>query len=505
MYTLVKELTARYVARIYNTMMQRYHYNVLQRKHNFFMLPLIMVLFFSQTACFANSNLPDLGSASSPTLSPIEEMELGRSILGEIERSLHLYRDNITNEYLASIGYRVIATFSHAQNNFRFFTVLDPRINAFALPGGFIGINSGLILAAETESELAGVIAHEVAHVKQRHIARMYEHMGRIKLSTIAGLIASVILATQNPEAGTGALAATLAGSQQAMINFTREHEREADSIGIQALAKAGYDPMGMPSFFHRMQQDARFYGRWMPEYLLTHPLSSERLIVSKSRAEQFPYKQIPDSQLFHLVRARIYLASATTPQESTRYFQQALAKGTHRNKIGTLYGLALSLLQEGQPEKADIIIEELLRHSANEPLFLLAKAQVKTKQKDFQGALALLRTSLQSNPKHNAITVTLAELLISQNQNARAIRVIKKHMHFYPHQPELYMLLSSAYTKSHKPVKAHLAQAQALKLYGEHRSALRQLQMARKLSSITEREIRQINAKISEIKPYIL
>jgi len=505
MYKLVNKLKIRYVARIYSLMMQRYHQNVLLRKHNFFMLAFIITLFCGQQSCFANSLLPDLGSASSPTLSPIEEQELGRSILGEIERSLHLYHDNITNEYLATIGYRIVATFSHAQNNFRFFTVLDPRINAFALPGGFIGINSGLILAAETESELAGVIAHEVAHVKQRHIARMYEHMGRVKLSTIAGLIASVILATQNPEAGTGAMAATLAGSQQAMINFTREHEREADSIGIQALAKAGYDPMGMPSFFHRMQQEARFYGRWVPEYLLTHPLSSERLIVSKSRAEQFPYKQIPDSQLFHLVKARIHVASATTPQESTRYFQQALDKGTYRNKVGALYGLALSLLQEGKPEEADTIVDTLLEHSNNEPLFLLAKAQIKTSQKDFSAALSLLRTSLQANPKHNATTVTLAELLINQNQSENAIQVIKKHMHLYPNQPELYMLLSSAYTKNKAPVKAHLAQAQALKLYGEHRSALRQLQIARKLSPITDREIRQIDAKISEIKAYIL
>lgn len=464
-----------------------------------------LCLITSSTNTHALDNLPDLGNASTPILTPIEEIELGRSILGEVEKSLILSKDSIVNAYLASVGYRIIATFSHSQNHFRFFTIVDPNINAFALPGGYIGVNTGLILASESESELAGVIAHEVAHVKQRHIARMYEHMGRVKLSTIAGLIASVVLATQNPEAGTGAMAATLAGSQQAMINFTREHEREADFIGINAMASAGYDPMGMPSFFNRMQQDTRFYGRWIPKYLLTHPLSTERLMVSKSRAAQFPYKQIPDSRMFHLVRARVYVASAKTPQEATRYFEQALEKGTYRSKVGTLYGLVLALIGEGKFKQATPVSEQLLEIHPNEPLFQLVKAQLKMSQDDPNGALDYLRESLTTNPKNYALTTTLAEWLIRQEQNAEAIRLIKRQIHFHPSNAELYGLLSTAYAKNNNPAQAHLAQAQALKIFGDFRSALTQLQIASKLNNISEREKRQIEAEISEIKPKAL
>lgn len=456
----------------------------------------------SQSLAQADSSLPDLGNAASPILSPLDELELGRSVLGQLQASLKISNDNIINDYLESVGFRIVATFSHASNKFNFFTVIDPRINAFALPGGFIGVNSGLILNSESESELAGVLAHEVAHVKQRHIARMYEHMGRVKISTIAGLLASIVLATQNTQAGTGAMAATLAGGQQAMINFTREHEREADFIGIQALAKAGFDPMGMPSFFQRMYQDTRFYGRWIPEYLLTHPLSSERLMASKSRAQDYPYKQIADSLQFHLIKARLHVATAKTPQEATQYFKQALENGTYRNRLGTLYGLALAYLQEGKPNLAKPAIDELLSLAPNEPLFLLVNAQLAMNQQQPNTAIQLLKKALQTHPNHYALTTNLCSWLILQKEDNEAIRTIKKQMHYTPDKIELYHLLTNAYVQANQTVQAHIAQAQALKLQGDYRSAIRQLTMAKKLNNITDREARQIDAQISEIQP---
>lgn len=452
----------------------------------------------------ADSSLPDLGNAASPILSPVDELELGRSVLGELQAALQISNDSVINDYLESVGFRIIATFSQSSSKFNFFTVIDPRINAFALPGGFIGVNSGLILSSESESELAGVLAHEVAHVKQRHIARMYEHMGRVKISTIAGLLASIVLATQNPEAGTGAMAATLAGGQQAMINFTREHEREADFIGIQALAKAGFDPMGMPSFFQRMYQDTRFYGRWIPEYLLTHPLSSERLMAAKSRAQDYPYKQVADSLQFHLIKARIHVATAKTSQEATHYFKQALENGTYRNRLGTLYGLALAYLQEGKPELAKPSIDELLKLAPNEPLFLLVNAQLAMNQQQPDMAIQLLKKALHTHPNHFALSTNLCNWLIMQKENTEAIRIIKKQMHYNPDKIELYALLTNAYVQANQPVQAHIAQAQALKLQGDYRSAIRQLTLAKKLSDISDREKRQIDAQISEIQPKV-
>lgn len=449
----------------------------------------------------AKNNLPDLGHAVAPALTQAEELELGRSVLNELQNTLRISNDSIVHDYLNATGYRIVATFSQPQANFQFFTVVDPHINAFALPGGFIGVNTGLILASESESELAGVLAHEVAHVTQRHIARMFEHMGKVKISTIAGLIASIVLATQNAEAGSGAMAATLAGGQQAMINFTREHEREADAIGIQALAQAGFDPMGMPSFFHRMYQDTRFYGRWIPEYLLTHPLSSERLMNAKSRAQEFPYKQIPDSLQFHLVKARLRVATAKTPQEATSYFKKTLENKNYRNRQGVLYGLALSYLQEAKSAHAKEPLDELLAQSPHEPLFMMLKAQYMMQENSPQAAINTLRKALQIHPRNYVLTTKLAEWMIEQEQTSDAINLIRKQIHIMPNRSELYVLLTYAYTKANRPVQAHIAQAQAHRLQGDLRSALRQLNMAKNLNAISDRERRQVEAQISELE----
>lgn len=468
-------------------------------RHFSFIVALCLLTNFS--VCFSANNLPDLGNAASPILSPADELELGRSVLSELQTSLRISHDSVVNDYLSSLGHRIVATFSQSQLSFYFFTVLDPHINAFALPGGFIGVNSGLILATETESELAGVVAHEVAHVMQRHIARMYEHLGRVKLSTIAGLIASIIIATQNPEAGTGAMAATLAGGQQAMINFTREHEREADAIGIQAMVAGGYDPMGMPSFFHRMYQETRFYGKWIPEYLLTHPLSSERLITAKSRAQSFPYRQIPDSERFHLIKARLKVSTAKTPQDAVEYFENAIEKHTYRNRQGALYGLVLAYLNAGKPKLADNVLEELLRTSPHEPLFLLAKAE--KLMYEHQTALAIneLKQALQWHPKNFIVTTTLAHWLINVNQAHDAIKLIKKQRQYMPHKLELYFLLANAYTKIDRPFQAHLTQAQAYKMQGDIRSALRQLTIAKQLKNLSDKQRIQLDAQFKELE----
>lgn len=467
------------------------------------LINIALIVFSSYSTCsFCDQDLPDLGNAASPILSPMEEFALGRTVLNELETVLKISNDPIITDYLTSLGYRIIATFPNTYAQFQFFMVLDSRINAFALPGGFIGVNSGLILTTNTESELAGVLAHEVGHVKQRHIARMYDHMGRIQLSTIAGLIASVILTTINSEAGTGAMAATLAGSQQAMINFTREHEREADFIGIQALAKAGFDPMGMASFFHRMYQETRFYGSWVPEYLVTHPLSSERLMAAQTRAEEYPYKQIPDSPHFHYVKARLVVLTAKTPQEATNYFKKALKTGTYRNKLSVLYGMSLALLEEGKPQEAQPILDQLMQLAPQEPLFLLLSAQSKMQANQSDEAITLLQRALKTYPGNYIIALTLANWLIDFNHPNEAILLIKKQLLSHPKKILLLTALSAAYSKANLNAQAHITQAQAFRLQGDYHAALTQLRLARKFDNLTDRERKQIDAQISEIQP---
>ncbi|MFI4937619.1 MAG: M48 family metalloprotease [Candidatus Berkiellales bacterium] len=445
--------------------------------------------------------LPDLGNASGSVLTAAQEYELGRSVMQELNQAQVLLSDLIVNEYLQGIGYRLIATHGGAQPDYYFFAVKDRSINAFALPGGFVGINTGLILATEGESELAGVIAHEIGHVQQKHIARMYQHMGRLQLSTIAGMIASVIIATQNPQAATGAMAATLAGRQQALINFTRDHEREADYVGIQTLSKAGYDPMGMPAFFHRMQQDTRFYGNFIPEYLLTHPLTETRLMAAQSRAKAFPYKQVADSLQYHLIQARVLAFSFNSSQEAINHFAKKLQRGNYQSQIGTLYGYVLALIEDGKYHEAKPYVEQLLQAYPDHPFFQLAYATIEINTNQTQKALSRLANTLKDHPNNYPLTYTYAEWLVKTKDSATAIQFLKHKVLQKPPRPELLNLLSSAYSQAGQPMQAHLTQAQYLKLRGDLQGAAIQLKIARKLAAPSSQQQKQIDAEIKEIQ----
>lgn len=447
------------------------------------------------------SELPDLGNSSSAVLTPTQELELGKSIMRELQSAQILSQDIVVNEYLQSIGYRLIATQGQTQTPFQFFAVEDKTINAFALPGGFVGVNTGLIMATESEGELAGVLAHEVAHVQQKHIARMYEHMGRLRISTIAGLLASMILATQNAQAASGALAATLAGSQQALINFTREHEKEADFVGIHSLKKAGFDPMGMPAFFHRMSQETRFYGNHIPEYLLTHPLTESRLVTAQSRANSYPYKQVPDSLQYHLVYARVWVDSFSTASEACQFFAKKLERGNYRSRVGTLYGYALALINAGKANEAKSLVDGLLQQYPNQPLFQLAYAQIEMATQQQAQALDRLANALKNHPNNYPLTFTYAEWLIKTGQAQNAIPILKQQLQRKPQRPLIWLMLSAAYAQTRQHLQAHLAQAQYLKMQGDLPNALTQLKLASKLPNVTPQEKRQIESEQKEIK----
>lgn len=486
--------------RLYDTTWRRYERCLVLFFHSGLILLCCLSLWLFVSPIQAHE-LPDLGNSASAVINAEQEYALGRSVMKELRAASLISQDMILNEYLQGLGYRLIAPQGQQQGHFQFFAIEDRTINAFALPGGFIGVHTGLILSTESEGELAGVIAHEVAHVQQRHIARMVEHMGRVRLSTIAGLIASALIATQSPQAGNGVMAATLAGSQQAMINFTRDHEKEADSHGIQSLMQAGFDPMGMPAFFHRMYQDTRFHGSQMPEYLMTHPLTENRLIAAQTRAHSFPYKQIPDGLQYHLVQARVQVHSFTTAQEAESHFAKKLERGNYRSQIGTIYGYALALLGAGKPERAKAYLDLLVESDPNQALFQLAYAQYEIETHQGHAALSRLSTALQNHPKHFPLTFTYCETLLKMGQAEKAIPVLKQQLLRKPPRPIFWHLLSAANAASQHPVQAHLAQAQYLKLQGDFNNALVQLRLANKLSPISGQEKNQIEAEMRDLQ----
>ncbi len=467
-------------------------------------IKLIRVLVLTSSALWPNisssiADLPDLGTPASLILSAQDEQKLARSVLGELSQSLQLSQDSVLNDYLHAIGYRIIATHRSAPNSYTFFAIENDSINAFAVPGGVIGVNTGLILAASSESELAGVMAHEVAHVHLKHIARFIEHMGRVRISNIAGIIASVIIATQNPEAGSGALAATMAGSTQSLINFTRDNEKEADLVGIQSLAAAGFDPRGMALFFKRLSQSTRYNGSEIPEYLRTHPLTESRLMEANRRAETYPYKQVEDSLQFHLVQARVQV-NQYSPALAVKRFEELLSKKTYLNYEGAKYGYALALSHSSNP-KSKAVFEELIKKNPNQSLYHLDYADLLWKQGNQELAVDKLEHALKNHPHNHPLTKALAEKYIALNNNPKAIHLLHRQSLKRPNDPGIYHLLSQAYAQDKNLVTSHRMEAEYRYHIGDLRGALTQLRMAKQFTSDDDRQIRTIQARSHEIE----
>jgi beta-barrel assembly-enhancing protease len=252
--------------------------------------------------------LPDLGDAAQADLSPAQERKLGETVIRQLRAAGGYMNDPEVNDYLNELGHRLIANSKDVKQDFQFFAVPDPQVNAFALPGGYIGVHSGLILLTQSESELASVLAHEISHVTQHHIARMIAGQKDSMLMSLAGLALAVLASrahgNSSGDMAQAAVAATQAASLQYQLNFTRENEYEADRIGFARLDGAGFDVYSMGTFMERLQRSSRFLDNGAPNYLRTHPVTYERIAEAQARAYGHAYRQVADSLDFHLVRA---------------------------------------------------------------------------------------------------------------------------------------------------------------------------------------------------------
>ncbi|HWI13977.1 MAG TPA: M48 family metalloprotease, partial [Burkholderiales bacterium] len=289
--------------------------------------PLVAILLLTASAALAEG-LPDLGDVSQATFTPMLERRLGDRIMREIRIDPQYYEDVEATDYINALGDRLVARGTDTRQKFDFFLIRDNQINAFALPGGYIGVNTGLLLAAQSESEVAGVLSHEIAHVTQRHIARMIAEQDKSQIVSIAALAVAILAARTSPDAASAAAAFGTAGAIQSQLNFTRDNEREADRVGLTVLEAAGFDPRAMPTFFERLQRATRIYeGKGSaPSYLRTHPLTYERIADVQNRVESLPYRQVPDGLDFQLVRAKLR-ATLDAPRDAREFFEDSLSE----------------------------------------------------------------------------------------------------------------------------------------------------------------------------------
>ncbi|MGQ0748984.1 MAG: M48 family metallopeptidase, partial [Betaproteobacteria bacterium] len=348
----------------------------------------------------AGQTLPDLGSAGDAVLSPQTERRIGESLVRDIRFREPTYLDDPeVADYLAGLGER-LAQAMGTRRDFEFFVMRDHTLNAFALPGGFVGVHTGLIAAAETESELASVLAHEIAHVTQRHIARMLGQQEQMQLPVLVALAAAVLLGRSRPDLAMGAAAAAQAGAVQASLAYSRDFEREADRVGLEALEGAGFDARAMSAFFERMQRSMRVADDGsMPGWLRTHPVTVERIADTQNKAAALPYRQHLDSLEFHLVRAKLR-ADAGDARDAVSPFAASVRDKRYASEAAARYGLAAALVRARRASEAEAQLQRARGAGAVGPMVETLAARVRQAQGDGAGAAKLLAEARGRYPR---------------------------------------------------------------------------------------------------------
>ncbi|MBI5660402.1 MAG: M48 family metallopeptidase [Nitrosomonadales bacterium] len=439
---------------------------------------LLIALLASPLPCGAEG-LPDLGDVSQAAISPQQERRIGEQSMFEIRADRSYLDDAEIGDYLNQLGYQLVASSSEPGQEFEFFAIADNAINAFALPGGFIGVNTGLILAAQSESELASVLSHEIAHVTQHHLARMVAGQKLDSLAAMAAIAAAILAARSNPEASQAAIAGMQAGAIQRQLNFTRTHEQEADRLGLDTLQKAGLDPHAMPSFLKRLQSATRLLEGNAPTYLRTHPITGERVADIANRLQHAPYRLVPDSLSFHLVRAKIH-ATRKTPQEALAFFTNALGSRKYGNQAAQRYGLVLALLRNDQPARAAQEFAPLQKQAAKNPMIAALAGQLGRTDRNDKGAIGFYRTATQNFPQHRALTYDYAEMLLQARKHEDALKLLNEQIISHPSDPRLYELQARTYAASGKRLEEHRALAYNYALRGNLHGAIEQLELAK-------------------------
>lgn len=459
-------------------------------------------------------NLPALGGTERSELSPLMERKLGEQIMRDIRRDRDYLDDAPVLEYLNNFGAGLIASTpdvrGEAGYDFFFFAVRDPALNAFALPGGFIGVHSGLVLAAQSESELASVVAHEIGHVSQRHIARMLGNQRQDALIPLASMVLGALAARSSPDAA----AAIMMGGQglaiQRQLDFSREAEREADRIGLQILSDGGFDTSGMVAFFGRLQTASRAHSDTAPPYLRSHPMTTERIADIQARTRDQRYKQRTDSLGFHLVRARIRVLQDGSPQglnSASGLFDSQLQQKNQAQIIAGKYGLALIAYKQGALDKAQSLLQEARNAAKVSPDLakssMLASLAIDIKLSANKGADALKEAEAARTqyPLSRGIAHQYADALLAASSAEDAIRFLRDQTQLYRQEPQLQEKLAKAYAAQGKQALQHLALAESYALSGSLPAAIDQLMIARRAPDASFYDQAMIDAREREFK----
>ncbi|GLQ31236.1 M48 family metalloprotease [Litoribrevibacter albus] len=463
---------------------------------------LCVFLIAFQSVVYASNQLPSLGDSTSGFISLEQEHKLGRGWLRALRNQTPTLEDPLINDYLEYTIYRLVENSQLTDRRLETIVVDNNTLNAFAVPGGVIGVNTGLFLYSNSEGEFSSVLSHELAHISQRHFARRVQEAEQRRPLTMVGLLASVLLAVTT--GGTAAIAAgstTYAASAQAELAFSRDMEQEADRIGMDTLYKSGYSPHDMTNMFKSMNEAKRFWGTNPPEYLLTHPLTESRISDSANRASQYTLKQSRTNFEFQLMKRRAEIHTISSSKECINKYQDQAVNAASIQQKSAFYALAICQMEDKQYDTALKTLGSIQKLHPMSITLNVLKAEILSKQEKLDESEAVLKKLLADNPDNYVITMYLANTYGKNGKARQAAFLLQDISYRRPNDPHVWTRLAEAHRINNNQIGYYKAAAEYYQLNGDFTNAQRQLMRAVKLAEFDFHEKSIIEERIKYIE----
>lgn len=464
-------------------------------------LPLLFALLVPGVSAQDELALPDFGDSAGGLISPQQERALGEEFMRQVRREAPLVTDPEVEDYIQRLGIK-LAKGAGYDHDPLLFVINNSEINAFAVPGGFVGVHTGLILGSATESEVAAVLAHEMVHLTQRHTVRGIEAQGRSAIPALLAMLGAIAIAAANPDAGQAALIGVSAAQQQMLLNYSRAYEQEADRIGIQVLANSGFNPQAMPAFFDKMYRATRYDDpKQVPEYLRTHPVTINRIAEARDRADRLPERADPPDSGYAFTQARLVVLTARTPLDAKQYFEPRLQEGTPFDKTVAHYGYALALAAANEFDRAREQMRLVREQDPSNPLLLLATGEIEARAGATAEAVEWYRRALANAPDSRPALYRYTEILSDSGDAESAIRILRDSVLAMQREPRYFRILAQAEGRRGHLAEARIAQAEFYYLQGEYAFAERELELALRLPDLTNYHSQRIRARLAELR----
>ena len=457
-----------------------------------------LFLFFS-TSIFSNE-LPELGSSFDNLINNADEKKIKFQIMQQVYSSNTVIQDPEINDYLNEIGHNLINSSSKDKSEINFFIVNDASINAFAMLGNIIGVHTGLIFAANTESELASVLSHEIAHLTQKHLLRLFDSQSRNSFKSYLALAVAILAARSNPQLAQGAITAASAAQVQNTLDYTRSNEQEADRIGLQILDKAGYDTKGFVDFFSTLQKFNNFTSGAAPAFLRTHPITTDRISEIQDRLKDYKYIQKKNKLEFYLVKSKLKAITGNY-SEILNIFENEIRMKKFINESAAYYGYIYSLLRHNNIIEARKYFDILIKMQVKSPMIYELNAFLLVKENRYQDAFEIYKKGINEYPYYRAFIFGISNLMLESKKPEQAIELLNNFLINYKNDPIFYNLLAKAYNQKGNYLLEHENLSDAYYFQFDIQNAISQMDLATKTNSEDFFAKSRVEHRLKELK----